>query len=107
MNLFSKVHMDKAGLRAVSDAAKAADDADMMLRYEPGGYEYYSPEGVLRALIVEARAGERDGIIDFPNQTQADRDNTLRVVKMAMEAGLLVAVIQENDTFKRVRFAWE
>lgn len=106
MSVFERAGMNQYELASVTRWARKAEESDRYLRNLPGGYGYYSTEGILRACINVAKCGESYTEIDFPYGTPEEKHQADLVQKEAGEAGLTTVLVRSDERKKRIRFSW-
>lgn len=106
MNVFKEAMISSLDLENIAQWRRIAEKAEEVCLARPDGYGYYTPAGILRQILAEAKAGGKELTIGFPDKTQADRDNSYQIAQAAMEANLKVKVTKQNDEFKWICFGW-
>lgn len=106
MSVFERAGMSRHELASVTRWVRKAEEADHCLWNLPGGYGYYSTEGILRACINAAKCGESYTEIDFPYGTKEEKHQVDLVQQEALAAGLAVIMIHKDERKKRIRFSW-
>lgn len=106
MTVFEEAMISSLDLENITQWRRIADKAEDVCLARPDGYGYYTPAGILRQILAEAKEGGRELTIGFPNKTQVDMDNSCQIAKAAMDAKLKVTVTKQNDDFKWICFRW-